>query len=91
MTTALGIVAAILTTTAWIPQLLRTFRTRHARDLAWAYLLVFGSGVTLWCVYGGLQGDGAVFGANAVTLVLLVGLAVLKWSTERGDAPGPVE
>jgi len=91
MTTAIGIVAAILTTTAWIPQLLRTLRTRHARDLAWAYLLVFGSGVALWCVYGGLQHDAAVFCANALTLVLLLGLAVLKWSTEHGPTPGGVE
>lgn len=89
MTTVLGVIAAILTTTAWIPQLLRTFRTRHARDLSWAYVVVFGSGVALWSVYGLLQGDGAVIGANVVTLVLLAGLAALKWSTERGHAAIP--
>jgi len=94
MTTALGVLAAILTTTAWIPQLLRTFRTRHARDLSWGYVLVFGAGVALWSVYGVLRGDVAVIGANVVTLVLLGALAVLKWSTERGpdghDDPDPV-
>ena len=67
----LGLIAGVLTTAAWLPQIARTWRSRSADDLSWPYLLVFSSGVALWLVYGVLSGDVPVLAANAVTIVLL--------------------
>ncbi len=85
LTVAIGILAAIGTTGAFVPQVMRTWRTRHADDISWGYLTLFASGVTLWLVYGILRNDFAVISANAATLFLvLVIIALKKLSAKRG-------
>ncbi|MGH1524128.1 SemiSWEET family sugar transporter [Leifsonia sp. L25] len=76
--TVLGSAAAILTTGAWLPQLLRCWRTRSTGDISWSYVVVLGSGVTLWVTYGIAIADPVVFVANTVTLAALAALAILK-------------
>ena len=74
----LGLVAGVLTTAAWLPQIARTWRSRSADDLSWPYLLVFSTGVSLWLLYGVLSDDVPVLVANAVTIVLVGLLLGLK-------------
>lgn len=74
----LGIVAACLTTGAWLPQIVKTLRTRSAHDFSWAYLAAFTTGVFVWAVYEFLRGDIAVIGANVVTLVLVLVVIAVK-------------
>ena len=74
----LGLVAGVLTTAAWLPQIARTWRSRSADDLSWPYLLVFSAGVSLWLLYGVLSDDVPVLLANAVTIVLVGLLLGLK-------------
>ena len=74
----LGLVAGVLTTAAWLPQIARTRRSRSADDLSWPYLLVFSAGVSLWLLYGVLADDVPVLAANAVTIVLVGLLLGLK-------------
>ncbi len=80
MTTAtlIGLVAGTLTTLAWLPQVLRAFRTRSTQDFAWGWFALFGTGVGVWLVYGFLAGAPAVIAANGLTLLLVVALAALK-------------
>lgn len=75
---AVGLIAGAMTTGAWLPQLYRTWRSRSARDLSWAYLLTMTTGIALWLAYGLFSGDVAVIAANAVTLLLLSGQVTLK-------------
>ncbi len=77
----LGLVAGVLTTAAWLPQIARTWRSRSADDLSWPYLLVFSSGVSLWLLYGVLSDDVPVLAANAMTIVLVALLVGLKTQT----------
>ena len=74
----LGLIAGVLTTAAWLPQIARTWRSRSADDLSWPYLLVFSLGVSLWLLYGVLSNDVPVLAANAVTIVLVGLLLGLK-------------
>ncbi len=87
MIEALGILSGCLTTLSWIPQLLRTWRTRHAGDISWPWLLTLGTGVAGWVVYGALKGDVAVIFANAVTIVLLACLVAMKRWRSAAHAP----
>jgi len=57
-----GIVAATLTTVAFVPQALKTWRSRHARDLSLGMFLLFTLGV--------LIGSWPIIIANSVTAVL---------------------
>ncbi len=83
--TALGLFAGALTTLSFLPQVLRTLRTRHAGDLSAAWLLIFGLGTATWLIYGILRSDVAVTTANAVTFALVLVLIVAKYTTPSPD------
>ena len=69
-TTVLGLAAATLTTAAFLPQVIKTWRTRQTRDISLGMFLVLCLGICLWLVYGILRGDLPLILANAVTLAL---------------------
>ncbi len=69
-TTALGLSAAALTTAAFLPQVIKTWRTRQTRDISLAMFLVLCTGIVLWLIYGVLRDDLALVVGNAITLVL---------------------
>ena len=83
MITALGIAAAVGTTSSFLPQAWKTFKSRSADDFSWAYLALFSTGVTLWLIYGLLKKDAAIIGANAVTLLLLLVIVGVKFFANR--------
>jgi MtN3 and saliva related transmembrane protein len=76
--TLIGLVAGTLTTVAWLPQVLRAFRTRSTKDFAWVWFAMFGTGVGVWLVYGFMAAAPAVIATNALTLLLVLALAGLK-------------
>ncbi|HAZ04719.1 MAG TPA: hypothetical protein DD653_05640 [Marinilabiliales bacterium] len=69
LTSFIGFLAAILTTSAFIPQAYKTIRTRNTKGLSLFMYLIFSVGVALWLVYGISIGDYPVMVANAVTLL----------------------
>lgn len=73
-----GGLAALLTTLCWLPQALKLLRTRETRDLSLIAYVAFSAGVLLWLLYGLLIGSVPVIAANAVTLVLALGIVSLK-------------
>ncbi|MCX2745700.1 SemiSWEET transporter [Mangrovivirga sp. M17] len=66
----IGIVAGCCTTIAFLPQVIKTWRSKSARDLSLTMFLVFFTGVLLWLIYGILIADLPVILANGATLVL---------------------
>ncbi len=74
----LGFFAAFLTTTAFVPQLVRVVRLRSARDISLGTFLMFSVGVLLWFVYGILSGSKPVMVSNGLTLLLSVSILILK-------------
>ena len=82
-TTVIGALAAIGTTAAWLPQVVKTWRSRKAGDFSWTYLGMFSSGVALWIAYGLLRKDGVVIAANVVTLLLVLTVLFVKVRERR--------
>lgn len=78
MVTLLGLMAGILTTVAFIPQVLQTWRTRHTHDISLATFAIFTAGVFTWLLYGLVIGDWPIIAANAVTFVLAGTILVMK-------------
>ena len=73
----LGLVAGALTSIAAIPQVVKTLRTRHARDISVWQPLLLAIGVALWMIYGMLIHNLPLILANIIPLVcnaLLTGL-----------------
>jgi MtN3 and saliva related transmembrane protein len=79
----IGYIAGVITTLAFVPQVVRSWRTRSTRDLSLTWLVAFASGVSLWLVYGILLREPPIIAANAVTLALT---AILLWIRVRGRA-----
>lgn len=76
--TVTGFLAAALTTIAFVPQVVRTMRTRETHAISlWMYLL-FTVGVFLWLVYGSILALWPVIIANGVTFLLAFAVLVLK-------------
>jgi MtN3 and saliva related transmembrane protein len=67
--TALGYLAASLTTLSFIPQAIKTLRSGDTRSISLRMYVLFTAGIALWGVYGLLTGDGPLIVANAITLV----------------------
>jgi MtN3 and saliva related transmembrane protein len=75
---ALGLAAGFCTTLAFVPQVLKAWRTRRTRDLSLGMYLLLAAGVALWLAYGLLIGSLSVALANGVTLVLVLVVVALK-------------
>lgn len=74
----IGFAAGSLTTLAYVPQVVRTWRTRSARDLSLGMLIALSAGVSLWLAYGIALGAWPIIIANSLTLVLSLVLIVFK-------------
>ncbi|GAB2809602.1 hypothetical protein GCM10022221_03720 [Actinocorallia aurea] len=88
--TSLGLLAGALTTGCWLPQLLRSWRTRSTDDISWTYLALLGSGIALWLAYGLMSADLALIAANGITLLFITAIAGMKSrETARPDVAEP--
>jgi MtN3 and saliva related transmembrane protein len=74
----IGFAAAFLTTAAFVPQLLRVFRLKSAREISLGTFLMYSLGVSLWLMYGIYTGSKPVIASNAAALVLSVAILTLK-------------
>jgi MtN3 and saliva related transmembrane protein len=73
-----GLAAAGLTTFAFLPQVLETWRLRSAAGLNLPMLVVLATGVALWLLYGLGTRQVPVILANGATLLLVLVLLALK-------------
>ena len=76
--TIIGLTAATLTTTAFIPQVVKSWKNKSASDLSLGMFVIFCSGVLLWLVYGILNKDAPIILSNTVTLFLSLAIIVMK-------------
>lgn len=74
----LGLAAGLLTTLAFVPQVLKIWRTKSARDVSLHAYLVFTVGVALWLAYGAVRHELPIVLWNAVTLVLAGAIVAMK-------------
>jgi MtN3 and saliva related transmembrane protein len=66
----IGFAAAFCTTTAYIPQVLRVWRTRSTKDISLRTFMVLVTGLGLWLAYGIGKGEIPIMLANGITICL---------------------
>jgi len=79
LTPYIGLVAGFLTSAAAIPQVIKTYRTKHARDLSMWQLIMLNLGMLLWLIYGWQIGDRPLILANSFSIAcysFLIGMKV---------------
>ena len=72
--TIIGSAAAFCTTVANFPQLKKCWTTGKAGDLSLKMFSILTVGLILWGVYGFLQNDYVIIGANIVSLAMVLGI-----------------
>ena len=73
-----GFIAAALTTIAFLPQVIKTWRTRKAEDVSIVMLLMFITGLLFWIIYAIQTNALPVLIANIITFILNVTILILK-------------
>jgi MtN3 and saliva related transmembrane protein len=95
----IGTFAAVLTTGAFVPQVLQSYRTRDVSGISLGMYLLFTTGVGAWLVYGLLERAWPLVAANGVTLGLALCILRLKlverwrpgaWAGGAASRPGSV-
>ena len=76
-TEAIGFWAGILTTSSFVPQSVKTWRT-GGNGLSWGMVGLFGAGVGMWLVYGILRSSAPIILANGLTEMQVLFIAGLK-------------
>ena len=74
----IGSLAGTLTTAAFVPQVIKTWRTGSAEDISLIMFVLFSIGVLLWLIYGIALHAMPMIVANGITLVLATSILVLK-------------
>ncbi len=79
--TLIGFTAAILTTIAFIPQALKTIKTKNTKDLSLPMYLILTTGILFWLIYGILINDFPIIAANSITLffALIILINILRY------------
>jgi MtN3 and saliva related transmembrane protein len=75
----IGVVAGMLTTVAFVPQVLKVVRTKSTKDLSLGMFLLFAVGILLWFIYGLCIGSIPVILANGATLILTAIILLCKF------------
>lgn len=73
-----GMLAGVLTTVAFVPQVVKTWRTRQTRDISLSMWLLFSVGLVLWTAYGVMMQALPIVAANVVTLALAGTVLAIK-------------
>lgn len=68
--TIIGLLAGTLTTISFLPQVIKTWKTKSTKDISLGMFLTFCTGSLLWIIYGTLVKDIPVVIANVATLSL---------------------
>ena len=64
----LGLVAGTITSITFLPQVIKIWQTKSAKDLSLMMMLLLMLGVILWLTYGLLVKDAAIIYTNSMVL-----------------------
>jgi MtN3 and saliva related transmembrane protein len=84
----IGVAAAVLTTSSFLPQIIKAYRTKSMKDVSHLLMMFFSSGTVLWMIYGIFKTDLVIITANAVATGLNVVILALKFHYARKENVG---
>ena len=80
-----GFIAAALTTLAFLPQVIKTWKTKKAEDVSFVMLIMFITGLLFWIVYAIETNALPVLIANITTFILNITILTLKLIYKQQD------
>lgn len=88
MIEAVGMVAAVLTTVSFVPQVWHSFKTRDVSGISLTMYSIFTVGIALWLAYGILLQAWPLIVANGITLCLAAAILQMKLRFKPGTPAG---
>jgi MtN3 and saliva related transmembrane protein len=79
----LGLIAAVCTTSAFVPQVYKTWKTKSVEGLSLTMYIIFFTGVVLWLIYGIHIKSLSMIIANSITGILALLLVIFRLSYKR--------
>jgi MtN3 and saliva related transmembrane protein len=67
--TIIGLFAALFTTVSLLPQLIKVYKTKSAKDISTGMFSLFCGGVFLWFIYGVFINDFPIIIANSLAFI----------------------
>jgi MtN3 and saliva related transmembrane protein len=83
LATVIGLLAALCTMFAFLPQVFKVIKTRSAHDVSIGMLILQNIGVSLWVAYGVTRRDPVIIIANSVSVTILLILLGLYFKYGR--------
>jgi len=74
----IGLLAAFLTTSAFIPQVYKIYKEKKADGISLTMYVILFIGVLLWLIYGILIGSLSIIIANGITALLQLSIIIFK-------------
>ncbi len=81
--TAIGVAAASLTTSSFLPQMIKAYQTKSMADVSRYLMTFFATGTILWMLYGIFKSDPVIIGANAIATAFNIILLYMKFAYSR--------
>lgn len=75
---AIGFTAGFLTTFAFLPQAVKTIKTKHTKDLSLPMLIMTDAGLICWFTYGTMISSVPVIAANTISIALITTILIMK-------------
>lgn len=79
----IGSLAAVMTTGAFIPQAVKTIKSKDTSGISLGMYIIMIIGASLWIGYGRLTGDKPIQVGNSITLLFLIPILYLKLSENK--------
>lgn len=78
--TLIGLVAGFFTTISFLPQAIKTWQSKSAKDISLGMYSIMCTGVILWLIYGFMMNDLPIILTNSITLILACSILYFKLS-----------
>ena len=78
LVTVIGFIAASLTTTAFLPQVIQIWKTKSTKDISLKMYVILCIGVFLWFIYGVMILSWPIIVANAIVFILSLIIVIFK-------------
>jgi len=76
--TLIGLIAAICTTSSFVPQVIKTLKSKRTKDISLLMYTILTTGLFLWLVYGVILRDLPLILANGISFSLAMCVLILK-------------
>ncbi|MBQ0824890.1 SemiSWEET transporter [Microvirga terrae] len=86
--TVLATIAGILSTSSFVPQVVKAWRERDTRAISKHMYMVTVTAFVLWSAYGFMIGSWPMMVFNLLSLILSAIILAFKIRNDRGKSPG---